>query len=697
MVLSIGMIVKNEEKYLERCLTALRPILDSIDSELIIADTGSTDNTVEIAKRFTDKVYFFEWTNDFSAARNYTMEKSQGDWYMFIDADEILQDCSDIIHFFKSGEYLRFGMASYIQRSFVDAADNESISDFRVLRLTKRFNDVAFVNPIHEALTPTYDPIKHLDLIAEHYGYIYQNNGVVTELAKKKSERNLNVLLKELDKFDNSKIEQFMIYNNIADCYEIIDKPEEALKFIEMGLTFLDHSHIAICSYYSHEAYLLLRLKKYDKAIEICNEYFSKKNIARNGNLATDISMYAVRSNAFFRNGITDKSIEDMIAFFSVYNKYTNNRLCTDDLLYSDVKVTNKNINKLYDIFLMSCIKEHRFNTAQEYISAFQIEDFQNSREYIFNHLCLRAIIMENTSYNEIIILYDKLDDYNKEQFIRILRWNVFKSNKREEILKNLSAISNKNKKLSDITDIYNDFFIHNEADSRKIEHFISEYGTENNADILCIMMSMDMDITPFVTSPDFNAAKCIHLIFVDYMDYQKCFSTYNISKISPKGLAKGAEVYGRAMFESQKQKKGISKLFRIYGKIGSRWLSEFDGETNIPSDIRAAAIADSITSAQDNKDYKLCINEMRRLIKTFPEFAPLVKEYQESVKKEAQPVQNKSYEFAEMAAAVKRSIYNMINTGNITGAENTLAELEKLCPSDPEIEKIKDEILMLK
>ena len=51
MLLSIGMIVKNEEKYLEQCLTGLKQILDNVDSELIIADTGSTDRTVEIAKK----------------------------------------------------------------------------------------------------------------------------------------------------------------------------------------------------------------------------------------------------------------------------------------------------------------------------------------------------------------------------------------------------------------------------------------------------------------------------------------------------------------------------------------------------------------------------------------------------------------------------------------------------------------------
>ena len=52
MVLSIGMIVKNEEKYLDRCLSALKPILENVESELIIADTGSEDNTVEIAKKY---------------------------------------------------------------------------------------------------------------------------------------------------------------------------------------------------------------------------------------------------------------------------------------------------------------------------------------------------------------------------------------------------------------------------------------------------------------------------------------------------------------------------------------------------------------------------------------------------------------------------------------------------------------------
>ena len=108
MLLTIGMIVKNEERFLERCLTGLKPILENVDSELIIADTGSTDKTVEIAKQFTDNVIYFEWTNDFAAARNSTRERAQGLWYMFVDGDEIFVSCDNIIKFFNSGEYKKY-------------------------------------------------------------------------------------------------------------------------------------------------------------------------------------------------------------------------------------------------------------------------------------------------------------------------------------------------------------------------------------------------------------------------------------------------------------------------------------------------------------------------------------------------------------------------------------------------------------
>ena len=84
--LSLCMIVKNEEKFLPGCLESVKGYLD----EIIIVDTGSTDNTVEIAKRFGAKVYHHAWENSFSKARNYSLDYATCDWIFILDADEEL-------------------------------------------------------------------------------------------------------------------------------------------------------------------------------------------------------------------------------------------------------------------------------------------------------------------------------------------------------------------------------------------------------------------------------------------------------------------------------------------------------------------------------------------------------------------------------------------------------------------------------
>lgn len=90
--ISICIITKNECDTLKECLKHLKPYADAGNHEIVIVDTGSTDNTVEMCKEFTDKIFFFEWINDFSAARNYAAEKASNDWIMCIDSDEYVTE-----------------------------------------------------------------------------------------------------------------------------------------------------------------------------------------------------------------------------------------------------------------------------------------------------------------------------------------------------------------------------------------------------------------------------------------------------------------------------------------------------------------------------------------------------------------------------------------------------------------------------
>ncbi|MDR1453443.1 MAG: glycosyltransferase family 2 protein [Candidatus Margulisbacteria bacterium] len=85
--LSVCLIVRDAAENLALCLDSVQKAAD----EIIVVDTGSRDNTVEIARKYTDKIYFFQWRDDFAAARNESLKHATGDWILILDDDEILR------------------------------------------------------------------------------------------------------------------------------------------------------------------------------------------------------------------------------------------------------------------------------------------------------------------------------------------------------------------------------------------------------------------------------------------------------------------------------------------------------------------------------------------------------------------------------------------------------------------------------
>lgn len=154
ITVSVCMIVKNEEKVLKRCLDSLKGLWD----ELIIVDTGSTDSTRDIALSYTDKVYDFKWVNDFSKARNFSIEKATCDYIYIPDADEILDE--ENREKFLNLKKCLLKEIDIVQMRYVNQLENGTVynfdSEYRP-KLYKRLREWTFIEPVHERVR--LDPV----------------------------------------------------------------------------------------------------------------------------------------------------------------------------------------------------------------------------------------------------------------------------------------------------------------------------------------------------------------------------------------------------------------------------------------------------------------------------------------------------------------------------------------------------------
>lgn len=156
ITISLCMIVKNEEAILSRCLDSLKGLMD----EIIIVDTGSTDRTREIAARYTDKLYDFEWTDDFSAARNFAFSKAGMEYIYSADADEVLEG-ENRERFFLLKENL-LPEIEIVQMKYGNQLQFGTVYNFDQEyrpKLFKRLRQFEWVEPIHE--TVRLDPVVY--------------------------------------------------------------------------------------------------------------------------------------------------------------------------------------------------------------------------------------------------------------------------------------------------------------------------------------------------------------------------------------------------------------------------------------------------------------------------------------------------------------------------------------------------------
>lgn len=407
IMLSIGMIVKNEEKHLENCLSALQKLRDNVSNELIIVDTGSTDRTKEIALKYTDMVYDFEWVNDFSAARNYGLQFATGEWFMFIDADEYLdENCDEMIKFFNMPEVnTQYNSASFTMRNYGSKIKRAS-NQFLAPRIVRNFEGLKFTDPIHEWI-PQPGPHGIFSTIFHHYGYAFESK----KQKDVKSHRNMVPLLKE---YEESPKDLRVLYHICDAIYDdnYFKTPEEKEKYLD---EYLSEAKKRILEPYSFSAYIkyasyYITYDRHKEAVDILTEFVEDETFHKSILMVT---AYYLLIHAYLNLEDDENACKTITKYLKYYEKYQKNELDLVDMRFGVLQGVTEYDYEENIMHAARCLNRlERYDESIEYLNKVDISEMNFPHLKMYLNI-MRDLVTKTKKYSHVVSSYEKILEFN--------------------------------------------------------------------------------------------------------------------------------------------------------------------------------------------------------------------------------------------------------------------------------------------
>ncbi|MBC7472895.1 MAG: glycosyltransferase family 2 protein [Candidatus Sericytochromatia bacterium] len=304
---SVCILVKDSENFLQKCLKSIFDIF----AEIIIIDTGSTDNSLNIASQFTNKIYHYQWDHNFSNARNYGIQYVTQPWILWLDSDEefIINDLEKFSDLLNSG----FDSFSLCIENILNAKARSTVVVFRLLRTAKNYKYTGIIHEVPEIEMNKNQEINPEISYIKHYGY---NSDYVD--MEQKNKRNLSILQQAVQLVDKSS--WTYIYNliylvreisnigsNISNNTEIPNIQQKVNKLYEIEELINKYSiteirnHIVVINFYQE----IIHTFSYLQIFEL-EEYYclTALNIFSN-----DLNLLSMTGECYFKKGEYYKSI----------------------------------------------------------------------------------------------------------------------------------------------------------------------------------------------------------------------------------------------------------------------------------------------------------------------------------------------------------------------------------------------------
>ncbi len=429
------MIVKNEEKYLRGCLDSVKGVVD----ELVIVDTGSTDSTVKIAEEYGAKIYNYEWSNDFSAARNFALSKSTGEWILYLDADERLSERSvdELKKIVSSGNLTGCKCKVKNPDDF-----NGKPNYMRYTRLFPNNPSNRFTGAVHEQIDDSLLENGY-EIIETGIEIIHTGYNVPYEEIQQKAQRNLIILKKEFEKNDSA-------YNafQLANSFSILKNYSEANRYYLLAVEgsikkeYKAHAYLNLSDYELKRhnvngaleylnaglqndpsspllnmlaADIYFRLYKREKALEFCKKALEENKKIHSGQskagLAVGVNPEAILSKGIHYSLLTeDKSKLNFFLselkkenerLFNLFTKLIDNKL----LSYSDTKDINGLIYPDNVEALLFLIENYNDKPKSLELLTILQDRFNNNSRFLRTQALAYS---ENRRYKEAIDAFEK-------------------------------------------------------------------------------------------------------------------------------------------------------------------------------------------------------------------------------------------------------------------------------------------------
>ena len=296
--LSLCMIVKNEEDNLEKCLSLARPHVD----EIVVVDTGSTDSTIEIAKRYADVFDEIEWPGSFSVARNHSLGLANSDYILILDGDEYIESEQAWQKIRNSLGVLDIAALILPVKNLLSENNVVSADMFWQERVLRNHPDIRYHGSVHNQVMEsiwahaeqTGRHIARLDAEIVHTGYSLPEEEMV-----KKYKTRIDLLKHE---YENPRDEVYRAYYayQLGLIYYIMRYNEEAARLFNT----LDYERLTPeNAFYTRllGAQTALRLNDMQSALVHCNEMLRINPNEPVGYYLTGVSLMR---NKFFKDGM---------------------------------------------------------------------------------------------------------------------------------------------------------------------------------------------------------------------------------------------------------------------------------------------------------------------------------------------------------------------------------------------------------